>query len=893
MLAADSAAQDGHLAASTPRRRGMDSKSSKNANKKLVQARLPFKRLNPEPKENQPPKRPCAHACPEPGAPDRENETTPLTVCSGPPLKNGRGPLDGFLNRRRLPTTNENLVIDLTEDNSSSPVKRLVSAAPASRCLPTKDESLCKDKSAGVQNENPQEDSPEIQTFDANGVDDEEEGKKEEGQDHTASASELDTTQDSGSELEEQDESKNASSLGNRSTLSTASETSPEKSKTDNPALTSTPVEPKITPKTPTDQKNIRRRSLKNIQEQEEKLRLRQEKERQKEEAKAAREKKKEEARKQKEDREKEKREKKEKDEREKREKKEKDEKERAEKLKAKEEQRKSKQEAKLEEKRKKEEEKRVKEEEKRLKETKDRLKAEKAEITRFLQKPKLQQAPKTLAAACGKFAPFEIKENMCLAPLCRVQFEDSALCKLDQYLLKPAEDIDGLKDWIGQKPRWSGPTRPRQTEPFSDCIALEGQKADGVPDRRRYGPMKLLQFHANYRPAYWGTWSKKSSHISPRCPLRQDKDLLDYEVDSDEEWEEEEPGESLSHSEGEDEEEGGEDDDDDDDGFFVPHGYLSDDEGAHEEEEGGDLEKQKLRQSMKAREWDELMSNKKKMKVLDPVVRGCVWDGDGPGLEALQSYAVCLIEALPKPDNSPSPEDLVQKTEREAQLLGQLLPLLHGNFNSCKVIINEFQEFCRQQSSSSSSSSPPVELSSPRNSADNIPTRMLLRRLIKNNAVYEKRSTYRRVCWYVHTEVLARFSQQSLPVPCQWTYLTTGAREDSREEPHAATGSHGNSPTTPQNSSATPSGSSKRKSTGSMSITKFMKRCSNTEQTEAMEAEGFQADTEEDDEEDCVIVSMQTNPSSSKDDSLMEVTPSDNAALPVASSATTTQTSD
>lgn len=138
---------------------------------------------------------------------------------------------------------------------------------------------------------------------------------------------------------------------------------------------------------------------------------------------------------------------------------------------------------------------------------------------------------------------------------------------------------------------------------------------------------MKLLQFHSNYRPAYWGTWRKKSSHISARCPFRQDKvnwcsvvpetgnpdpnncikndhywelwvqslfiflsrrptqntytcswfhwfmsagdlffvlfdifyngcvlspqDLLDYEVDSDEEWEEEEPGESLSHSEG------------------------------------------------------------------------------------------------------------------------------------------------------------------------------------------------------------------------------------------------------------------------------------------------------------------------------------------------------
>lgn len=52
----------------------------------------------------------------------------------------------------------------------------------------------------------------------------------------------------------------------------------------------------------------------------------------------------------------------------------------------------------------------------------------------------------------------------------------------------------------------------------------MEGPKPEGVPDRKRYGPMKLLQFHENYRPAYWGTWNKKSSHISPRCPFTQDK---------------------------------------------------------------------------------------------------------------------------------------------------------------------------------------------------------------------------------------------------------------------------------------------------------------------------------------------------------------------------------
>lgn len=168
---------------------------------------------------------------------------------------------------------------------------------------------------------------------------------------------------------------------------------------------------------------------------------------------------------------------------------------------------------------------------------------------------------------------------------------------------------------------------------------------------------------------------------------------------------------------------------------------------------------------------------------------------------------------------------------------------------------------------------------------------RIQVKRLIKENAVYEKRPSYKRCCWYVHAEMLSRFGQEALPVPCQWTYLTAGAREEASEEPQAATGSQGNSPTTPQTSS-TPSASKKRKSTGSMSITKFMKRCTGQEkvlmfccvcllkhlskvclqkhtirariysisvsQRDTIEPDGFQADTEDDDEEDCVIVSMQ-----------------------------------
>ncbi len=34
----------------------------------------------------------------------------------------------------------------------------------------------------------------------------------------------------------------------------------------------------------------------------------------------------------------------------------------------------------------------------------------------------------------------------------------------------------------------------------------------------------KLLQFHLDHRPAYWGTWQKKSSKVNPRNPFKTDK---------------------------------------------------------------------------------------------------------------------------------------------------------------------------------------------------------------------------------------------------------------------------------------------------------------------------------------------------------------------------------
>ncbi|XP_006896504.1 PREDICTED: chromatin assembly factor 1 subunit A [Elephantulus edwardii] len=572
------------------------------------------------------------------------------------------------------------------------------------------------------------------------------------------------------------------------------------------------------------------------------------EKEKLKEEAKRA----KEEARKKKE-------EEKELKEKERREKREKDEKEKAEKQRLKEEKRKERQEAleaKLEEKRKKEEEKRLKEEEK-------RIKAEKAEITRFFQKPKIPQAPKTLAGSCGKFAPFEIKEHMVLAPLCRTVFDQDLCEQLDQLLQQQSGSGSFLQDLRGRQPLTSGPTIVcnRNSDAFnSDVVIVESGKADGVPERRKFGRMKLLQFSENHRPAYWGTWNRKTATIRARNPWAQDRKLFDYEVDSDEEWEEEEPGESLSHSEGDDDDEVGEDEDEDD-GFFVPHGYLSEDEGVTEE--CADPENHKVRQKLKAKEWDEFLAKGKRFRVLQPVKIGCVWAAEKNGcassdLKVLQQFAACLLDTVP-PEEEQTPKTS-KKEKRDHQILAQLLPLLHGNVNGSKVIIREFQECCRQGllardtgSPERSSASPPSPSSSrpqtPTAGEDTaVPSKARLKRIISENSVYEKRPDFR-MCWYVHPQVLKTFDQEHLPVPCQWSYVTTvpsATREDSGGPPAGGPGL-----TTPL--------PLKRKSAGSMCITQFMKKRRHDGQAGAGDMDGFQADTEEEEEEegDCIMMDI------------------------------------
>ncbi|CAO1637483.1 unnamed protein product [Parajaminaea phylloscopi] len=69
-----------------------------------------------------------------------------------------------------------------------------------------------------------------------------------------------------------------------------------------------------------------------------------------------------------------------------------------------------------------------------------------------------------------------------------------------------------------------------------SDIEEQTRQALASLQDRKKV-PVKLLQFATDLRPGWFGTWTRPSTIISGRRPLRQDPVALDYNYDSDAEW--------------------------------------------------------------------------------------------------------------------------------------------------------------------------------------------------------------------------------------------------------------------------------------------------------------------------------------------------------------------
>uniref|UniRef100_V5F0K6 Chromatin assembly factor 1 subunit A dimerization domain-containing protein n=2 Tax=Kalmanozyma brasiliensis (strain GHG001) TaxID=1365824 RepID=V5F0K6_KALBG len=110
-----------------------------------------------------------------------------------------------------------------------------------------------------------------------------------------------------------------------------------------------------------------------------------------------------------------------------------------------------------------------------------------------------------------------------------------------------------------------------------------QAEKALETLQDRNKVQLKLLQFESDRRPGWYGTWTKSTNLIGPRCPLGQDPVSLDYSYDSDADWEE------MGQVEGEDVQEGEEKEDDsvmDEDEDSEMDDWLVDDLEVEEEEE-------------------------------------------------------------------------------------------------------------------------------------------------------------------------------------------------------------------------------------------------------------------------------------------------------------------
>lgn len=191
--------------------------------------------------------------------------------------------------------------------------------------------------------------------------------------------------------------------------------------------------------------------------------------------------------------------------------------------------------------------------------------------FTKLPSIPVEEANPRKLAPAFNKQHVEEFQKD-------RLERFDAELYRLNNEVTHVQTPMDGVEQ---EQDRLVPASNGDNHTPIVDYIASikSGHYRPFRVDRKPKGPLraKLLQYSEDVRPAYYGTWQKKTTRITGRRPYCMDESVFDYEVDSEAEWDIGGPGESLKGDDSEDEEEL--DDYEIDMKTFVPHGYVSDDE--------------------------------------------------------------------------------------------------------------------------------------------------------------------------------------------------------------------------------------------------------------------------------------------------------------------------
>lgn len=270
---------------------------------------------------------------------------------------------------------------------------------------------------------------------------------------------------------------------------------------------------------------------------------------------------------------------------------------------------------------------------------------------------------------------------------------------------------------------------------------------------------------------------------------------FFDYEVDSDLEWEEEEPGESLHGSEDEKDQES-EDEYDIDNEFFVPHGHLSDEEICKEDDidEDNSPETQKAKLKFIQREFDE--EHNKKMGKLKPRVIGLIWQNPDKSKPSncsdgiwklvqgrafmLEGQCVNLIPTPADPDDldsdqsdNPNKKSTVKRIKITEDAIPDLIKLINGNQNNCDFLIKEFRAFMAKKDESKWKLR---EFSI-------ISIRNKIRELAEYKMCPEIGVMQRKMCWYVPAEKRKAYGLEQMSIPFNWSYTLTPRRVLEKEK--------------------------------------------------------------------------------------------------------------
>lgn len=267
--------------------------------------------------------------------------------------------------------------------------------------------------------------------------------------------------------------------------------------------------------------------------------------------------------------------------------------------------------------------------------------------------------------------------------------------------------------------------------------------------------------------------------------------------MDSDDEWEEEEPGESLHGSDDEKDVDPEEDYEVDND-FFVPHGHLSDEEMQAEDDIMDDNSPETQKAKLKIMQQEFAAEMKKKTEKIKPRLIGCLWEngpGEGPECSAviweiLKARAMLFDPEEPisftvqksDPDsNHTTPLKEKEPTERKPKQIKlvdegvkELITLIHGCALNRKFLIKEFLAYWGKRRDEG-------EINVPQYAPDSIRTKIL--EVASWRPCPDEGPMQNKMCWYVNKEALVKHGLIDLKVPTGWEFILKPITKSKKEK--------------------------------------------------------------------------------------------------------------